>query len=52
MKIERFEDLWNKKQKKEKKRYEYRCFWCGFINIRYEPTARIVCDRCHKTFYG
>ena len=36
----------------EKERYEYRCPACGYLNIRYEKTMRIVCDRCGRVFYG
>ena len=31
-------------------RYEYRCPFCGHVNIRYEPCRRIVCDRCGREF--
>ena len=31
-------------------RYEYRCPYCGHVNVRYEPCARIVCDRCGASF--
>lgn len=36
---------------KLRKRYEYRCPYCGYVNIRYEETKRIVCDRCRNEFY-
>jgi len=35
-----------------RKRYEYKCPYCGYVNVRYEETVRIVCDRCKKTFYA
>jgi DNA-directed RNA polymerase subunit RPC12/RpoP len=28
-------------------RYEYKCPWCGKVNVRWSPTPRIVCDRSH-----
>jgi len=31
-------------------RYEYKCPYCGRVNVRYEPCARIVCDFCGKSF--
>ena len=37
--------------KPERRRYEYLCPYCGYINIRYEPCVRIVCDRCKRAFY-
>jgi len=32
-------------------RLEYRCPYCGTVNVRYEPAGRLVCDWCRKTFY-
>jgi len=31
-------------------RYEYKCPYCGHINVRYEECARVVCDHCGKEF--
>jgi len=47
--VDRWRDLFSRRRKE---RYEYRCPWCGLINIRYEPTVRVVCDRCRRVFYG
>ena len=32
-------------------RYEYKCAWCRTINIRYDETRRVVCDKCKKAFH-
>jgi len=32
-------------------RYEYKCPYCGRINIRYIKTRRIVCIGCGRPFY-
>ena len=34
----------------ENLKYEYRCPYCGYVNERNEPTARIVCTRCKRVF--
>ena len=34
-----------------KRRYEYKCPYCGHVNVRYEPCVRVVCDRCGRAFY-
>ncbi len=39
--------LWKKKLV----RYEYKCPWCGYVNIRYHPCRRIVCDKCGISFW-
>jgi len=44
--------FWEDYFPKRKKRYEYRCPYCGYVNVRYEVTVRIVCDRCKKAFYA
>jgi len=52
----RVEEWYEKLRKKyepewlTRRRYEYRCPFCGYINVRYEPCGRIVCDRCGKEF--
>jgi len=43
--------LWGDNREKARKRYEYKCPWCGKVNVRYEETQRLICDRCGKTFY-
>ena len=35
----------------ERRRYEYKCPYCGYVNIRYCECERIVCDKCGKSFY-
>jgi len=53
MKMEvRWADRWRDLFSRREDRYEYRCPWCGFVNVRYEPCARVVCDRCGRAFYG
>ena len=32
-------------------RYEYRCPFCGCVNVRDEETVRLVCDYCGKVFF-
>ena len=32
-------------------RYEYKCPYCGYINVRYEQAARLVCEKCGRSFY-
>ena len=34
----------------ERVRYEYKCPYCGYINVRYEKCGRIVCNRCGREF--
>jgi ribosomal protein S27AE len=34
------------------KRYEYKCPYCGKLNIRLFKTARVVCGYCGRAFYG
>ena len=33
-------------------RYEYKCPFCGHVNVRYEHTVKLVCDNCGRSFYG
>jgi len=33
-------------------RYEYKCPYCGYINVRTHRTARVVCSRCGRAFRG
>jgi DNA-directed RNA polymerase subunit RPC12/RpoP len=33
-------------------RYEYKCPYCGKLNIRLYKTARVVCGYCGRAFYG
>ena len=47
--VGRWVDLFSRRRRE---RYEYRCLWCGFVNVRYELCARVVCDRCGEAFYG
>jgi len=48
---EKWYDAAGVKKKRKRKRYEYRCPRCGYINVRYEETKRIVCFMCGFEFY-
>lgn len=42
---------WDKwKYRGSRLRYEYKCPYCGYINVRYEETARVVCEKCGRSF--
>jgi ribosomal protein L37AE/L43A len=31
-------------------KYEYKCPFCGYINVRYEECGRVVCLKCGRGF--
>ena len=48
--IDPFEPF-RRKLEPTRRRYEYKCPYCGHINVRHEPCVRVVCDRCGRAFY-